>query len=332
MSKKSDSNLHFDHILNSVPWREYRARHHWPSVEWNPEDLLPQIVATRSMPTAGDIKVIPAFAGAITPQNIAAYTKAAKTLEGTVLKVWFPQDYDPKMAQTLTENGWQECRHPISTTSTIKIDIDRKPEDILASLPKSTRYKIRKAEKEGVTVRMSNGTDADIAVLEEMSADMKKRTKSSARKLSSLREIWLEFKKADMLRVFIAEYKGEPQAAVGVIITDDTVWNRDSGAYRTYNKVNTPIYVRWKIMEHFATEGKRTTYNLLGVTPRKNREENIPHPIDGVTKFKQGLQEEIHDSLGVFELPLNESKFNWYKTIERYYLSAHNRITKGYWF
>ena len=179
---------------------------------------------------------------------------------------------------------------------------------------------------------MSSGDEKDIDDLAELVEITKDRSNSGVRSMEQMREAWNLFKKYDQLRVWKATYKGKTLNAIAVILTENTVWNRDSGSLRGYNKLSATTYLRWKIAEFYAKEGKRDTYNLMGVTPKAYRDANRPHTLDGVTKFKQIFNPEISDSLGVFELPLDRKLYKRFKIVEPWIVRFYFRIKKEYWY
>ena len=285
------------------------------------------------MPLVGPINVIAAQEQKLKVKDIDDFTEQLKSnLNGAVAKCWFTQKFDERIAANLVKEGWVPCKHPVSTVSELKIDLAQGAEALRASLDKKTRYKLRKAEKAGIEVSMSSGDATDIEELATLVEITKDRSSSGVRSMQQMREAWDLFKQHDQLRIWKATHDGKVLNAIAVVMTQDTVWNRDSGSLRGFNKLNAPLYLRWKIAEHYANEGKRKTYNLMGVSPKSHRDAGRPHTLDGVTKFKQSFNPHISDSLGVFELPLDAKLYKRFKTLEPWILRYYFRIKKEYWY
>ena len=130
---------------------------------------------------------------------------------------------DDGVAERLARSGFRHgildylyIYHPAS----VWIDLTRDLETMFAGLSKSRRQHIQSAEKAGVVIRM--GTEADLPVFVRLKEAHAVRLGYERRDNEYYEALWRALAPRGHVRLFIAEYEGEPVVALLVIAFGDT--------------------------------------------------------------------------------------------------------------
>jgi peptidoglycan pentaglycine glycine transferase (the first glycine) len=163
------------------------------------------------------------------------------------------------------------------------IRVNQSDDELLRGMRKTTRYCLRKAEKEGVTVESSPITDLE-EFWEIYSA-------------TAARHSFVPFSKPDLqteLEIFSADNqaqlilaKHEGQLIAGAVI----IYYGGSGFYHhgasrplAKNLTTTSYLLQWRAIQETRRRGLKF-YNFWGITDGKNKN----HPWAGITLFKTGF-------------------------------------------
>ncbi len=201
----------------------------------------------------------------------------------------------------------------ILPTNTIYLDLESGIDTILERMKPKTRYNIRSSQKKGVTVRIADLSDLniwynlytetairnglylnDIKYFEAILTTNADSTKSPA-------EVYY----------LIAEVDNDPLAAMFLIISG----NRSSylyGASSNKNRNYMATYaLQWAAIKLSKKKGCKE-YDMFGISPNND----TTHPLYGLYKFKTGFGGEIFHSLGCWDYPFDQEKFNIFKSLE----------------
>ena len=188
-----------------------------------------------------------------------------------------------------------------------RLDLRNKTEDeLLQSFESKTRYNIRLATKKGVTVR--EGTRDDLKIFYDIMKTTGSRDDFFIRPLSYFEKIWDEMQ-PNHVKLFIAEFEGQPIAAVFPILYGDKVWYLYGGSSNAHRNLMPNYLLQWTMIK-WALENKCNWYDFRGVSGFKN--ENDPQY--GVYKFKKGFNPtfmEFIDEMYVVYNPVMNSIFNF---------------------
>ena len=192
-----------------------------------------------------------------------------------------------------------------------RLDLRNKTEEeLLKSFESKTRYNIRLAIKKGVTVR--EGTREDLKIFYDIMKTTGSRDSFFIRPLSYFEKIYDEMKPKHV-KLFIAEYEGEPIAAVFPILYGNKVWYLYGGSSNKHRNLMPNYLLQWEMIK-WALENKCDWYDFRGVSGFKD--ENDPQY--GVYKFKKGFNPtfmEFIDEIYVVYNPLMNAIFNFSKKL-----------------
>lgn len=188
-----------------------------------------------------------------------------------------------------------------------RLDLRNKTEEeLLQSFESKTRYNIRLATKKGVTIR--EGTRDDLKIFYDIMKTTGSRDDFFIRPLSYFEKIWDEMQ-PNHVKLFIAEFEGQPIAGVFPILYGDKVWYLYGGSSNAHRNLMPNYLLQWTMIK-WALENKCNWYDFRGVSGFKN--ENDPQY--GVYKFKKGFNPtfmEFIDEMYVVYNPIMNAIFNF---------------------
>ena len=158
--------------------------------------------------------------------------------------------------------GWHS-----SPWATYHVNVDRPEEELWMSLGKTARKAVRKAEKQGISVRRVN----DITDLEDYyswAEDVKAESHQGLLGFRDFETMWRHLRGQGIFETFVGEVDGRRAAGLSIWGHGDTItelgafvpeWSKDAG-------LNAGDAVKWNIMQWACGEEIRT-FDLAGFNP-----------------------------------------------------------------
>jgi peptidoglycan pentaglycine glycine transferase (the first glycine) len=196
----------------------------------------------------------------------------------------------------LQRMGWRQSPEQIQFRNTMLVDLTQSEEMLLAKMKQKTRYNLRLAERKGVCVR--TGSIEDIPFLYQMYAETSVRDGFVIRDQAYYQSLWKSFIDAGMADALIAEFSGEPVAALLLFTFAGKAWYL-YGMSREVHRDKMPNYLlQWEAIRHARAKGC-TQYDLWGAPDTFSESD----PMWGVYRFKEGFGAYIFRSIGAWDLP-----------------------------
>lgn len=205
----------------------------------------------------------------------------------------------------------------IQPPRTVRIDISKTEEEILAAMKQKTRYNIRLSAKKGVTIR--RGTRHDLPMFNQMMFLTSKRNGFGVHDPKYYEVAYDQFNEfaPGSVALFIAEKDGEPLAGVMVF-----AWGKQ-GSYLYGASGNTgrelmPTYgVQWEAIKWAKAQGC-TYYDMWGVPDydKEHLEANFQGKNEGlwgVYRFKRGWGGDLIRTVGPADRVYNNLTYRIYK-------------------
>lgn len=197
------------------------------------------------------------------------------------------------------KRGWLFSDQQIQFANSVWIGLDKTEDELLAAMKQRTRYKVRLAEKKGVTVRA--GTPADFELIYAMYAETSIRDHFIIREKTYYLDVWNRFYAAGMLKPLIAEVEGDMVGGLMLFIYANKAWYI-YGMSRDLHREKMPNYLlQWEAIKTAKAAGA-AVYDLWGAPDHFNENDRMW----GVYQFKQGLGGYEVISPGAWDLPLNK--------------------------
>lgn len=203
----------------------------------------------------------------------------------------------------LRAHGWRYSPEQIQFRNTVTLDLTQAEDEILAQMKQKTRYNIRLAGRKEVTVR--EGSPADFGMLVEMYAATGERNEFGIRPKAYYLDVWQTFWNADMLHILIAEYKGQPLAAILLVHTADICLYM-YGASNNVERRRMPTYLlQWEAIKWAKAQGI-PLYDFWGAPDEFNEDDRMW----GVWKFKRGFNATVARHVGAWDFPAYPRLYN----------------------
>ena len=173
-------------------------------------------------------------------------------------------------------------------------------EELLAGMNQLWRRNIKKAAKEGVTVRQ--GTIDDLQQFHLLYLETAERDHFSPRPLSYFETMFeaLLDEDPDRIRLYLAHHDGDLVAATTWVRVGEHAWYSYGASSTAKREVRGSNAVQWQMIRD-ALEAGATVYDLRGITEGLAADD--PHL--GLIQFKVGTGGEAVEYLGEWDLPLN---------------------------
>ncbi|KKU17563.1 MAG: FemAB family protein, partial [Candidatus Woesebacteria bacterium GW2011_GWC2_45_9] len=202
-------------------------------------------------------------------------------LEPNVLK-------NGKAIKLLKDSGAVPGRR-LFTPTTFLIDLTKSEDELLASFHSKTRYNIRLAQKQGVSVTEDNSDSAFEKYL-SLTEETAKRQGFYAHSKKYHRLMWEQLKPAGIAHLLVAKYKGEIITAWILFVWRDFLYYPYGASTDKYKNVMSNNLMMWEAIR-FGKKLGLSTFDLWG------REEG-----KGFTRFKEGYNPKVVEFLGTWDL------------------------------
>ncbi|MCA9383232.1 peptidoglycan bridge formation glycyltransferase FemA/FemB family protein [Candidatus Dojkabacteria bacterium] len=188
--------------------------------------------------------------------------------------------------------------YDVDALDTWILDITADEEELMQNMRKSTRYEIRKAERDGVVIETSQDSK-DLDKFFPIYRDTIERQKWTGYSDEYIRNQFETFVKDDQAKLYLAKYNDVYIAASIFIYFGDSSFYHYSGSLTEYRKVPGPSLIQWYNIREAKARGLKK-YNFWGIAP----EEKPNHPWQGLSFFKKGFGGEAKRYVATNDIPL----------------------------
>ncbi len=181
-------------------------------------------------------------------------------------------------------------------------DGSQKTEDeLLKGMNQQWRRNIKKATKEGVTVR--TGTRDDLAAFHRIYLETAERDGFTGRKLSYFELMWdaLNAEDPNRMKVYLAEHEGDLVAATTMVTVGEHAWYSYGASTTAKREVRGSNAVQWQMIRD-ANAASCATYDMRGIVEGVGSD----HPEIGLIQFKVGTGGEAVAYLGEWDFAINK--------------------------
>jgi len=173
--------------------------------------------------------------------------------------------------------------YDVDALDTWILDLTQSEEEILKNMRKSTRYEIRKAGKDVVTIEISNDVE-DIDKFYPIYSETVQRQKWTGYSKHYIKQQFKTFNIDNQASLYLAKYKNQYIAGSIFISQGNTCYYHYSGSLTKYRKIPGSSLIHWENIKNCKKRGLQK-YNFWGISP-----ENKPdHPWQGLSFFKMGF-------------------------------------------
>lgn len=197
------------------------------------------------------------------------------------------------------------------------LDLSLPEEEIFSSMAKRTRYSIRKAEKDGVSVVSENLSGVD--KFYELYKETAQRQGFVPFSLDYVKKEFNIFDKAGKIKLYFANFHGEAVATAMIIFGYASAFYHHGASTRKLSNITASEMLQWTSIKEAKNRGLKY-YNFWGIAP-----ENSPkHPWFGLTQFKKGFGGFSEEYLHAQDFPIT------YKYWLNFIVEKVRKIKRGY--
>lgn len=204
--------------------------------------------------------------------------------------------------------GFKLSSKIMQPTDNLLVDISKSDIDILTNMKSKTRYNIKLAAKNQVSIRISNKLD-DLKIFNQLNQETTRRGRFKSHSQRYYTKQLDILGQTNAMELIIAYWQDIPLSALLVTYFGKTATYLHGASSWLHKNKMANYAIQWSAITR-AKEKNCTTYNLGGINY------NNRHPgLEGITRFKTGFGGEVVEYIGALELPLNNAWFKLYKFI-----------------
>jgi len=218
----------------------------------------------------------------------------------------------PETLSDLMKLGLIKARPIQPNFSTILVDISGDPDAILAHLNQKGRHAIRRAERDGVTVRRVAANEDNCYTMYTLLAATAKGS-FRIRTYAYHRTFWRRYEKTGLGQMFFAYVDGQVVAAAYAIAFGEKGTYKDGASVRERTVYGASHLLQWHVILWMKEKGV-TIHDLCGAPP--SEEINNPdHPHYGIGRFKTSFNKHVTDYIGTYDCVIKPTQYKLWKKI-----------------
>jgi lipid II:glycine glycyltransferase (peptidoglycan interpeptide bridge formation enzyme) len=227
-------------------------------------------------------------------------------------------------SQALDRPGIVKVRPIQPNYSTVTIDLTPPIDDIMARLNQKGRHAIRRAERDGVTVRQVPASDEHCWQMYQLLAETAHGS-FGIRDYGYYKSFWQRYTDIGQGQFFFA-YDGERLIATAfAIVYGHKSTYKDGASVRRRTVYGASHLLQWHVIQWAKSKGSHI-HDLCG-SPPSDQIKNPDHPYYGIGRFKTSFNKEVTDYVGAYDLIVKPFQYNiWRKIGERLALKLHNLL------
>jgi lipid II:glycine glycyltransferase (peptidoglycan interpeptide bridge formation enzyme) len=196
---------------------------------------------------------------------------------------------------------------------TFLVDLTPPEDQILVSCHSKTRYNIKLAQKHGVEIKdVTNDNGFEIYL--KLLFDTTRRQGFYLHTQNYHRQLWSLVKKANMGRILVAFYRGQPLAAFMLFIVGSRLFYPYGASAYEHKEVMAPNLLMWESLRLGKSLGLKT-FDLWGCLGPGAKESDNGY---GFHRFKQGYGGQMVEFVGTWDFIINPLGYQLYNLADRY--------------
>ncbi len=213
-------------------------------------------------------------------------------------------EYQKKNNRLLTSSP-----HPLFPAWTQILDLTKSEEELMKNMKSKTRYNIRYAQKNGVTVR-EQSTDEGFKIFSHLYFDTVKRQTYYGHNRQYHENVWKAMKEG-IAHILIASYKDEPLAAYELFLFDNKLYYPYGGSSDNYRNLMASNLIMWEAIR-FGKKMGATSFDMWGsLPPDYDRSKSWA----GFTRFKEGYGTTFFRFAGSYDIVIHPLLYRAYNMV-----------------
>lgn len=213
--------------------------------------------------------------------------------------------------------------------STIYVDLHDDLETIMNNLPQKGRHAIRRAERDGVTVRRVESSEENCERMYKLLAETAANS-FGIRSYIYYKRFWQRYTKAGLGQLFFAYFDGEIVAGAFAMVFGKKSTYKDGASIRKRTAYGASHLLQWHVIQ-WAKEKGSLMHDLCGAPPI-SESKNPSHPHYGIGLFKMSFNKEITEYIGAYDIPIHPLKYKlWTRFLEKVVRRIHLKLYETFY-
>lgn len=196
--------------------------------------------------------------------------------------------------------GFRDAPIHIHPEITWQLDITKSKEEIFRNMRKTTRYLIKKAQKEKVEIFTSKNPE-DINLFFKLYKETAKYHHFVPFSFNFLKKEFEAFLPENAL-LFFGKWKGKILSSALILFWQNIAFYHQGASTKKFPKIPASYLLQWDVINK-AKKRECYLYNFWGIAPKERKR----HPWCGLTLFKKGFGGEKREYVRTQDLPLSIS-------------------------
>jgi lipid II:glycine glycyltransferase (peptidoglycan interpeptide bridge formation enzyme) len=265
-------------------------------------------VLQKSIPPLGALWYLPKGPGVTTTKELFAILHALTPLakKHGVFVIRVEPELSRSTQPTLARHGLIKARPIIPNPSTITLDLTPDIDDILTTLPQKGRYAIKRAERDGVTVKMVESTDANCKIMFDLLSETAEG-QFGIRSFDYYRGFWQGFASHGNGQLFFAYVDGHVVAGAYAIVFGTKSTYKDGASVRKRTAYGASHLLQWHVIT-WAKQHGSIIHDFCG-SPPSDEINNPDHIHYGIGMFKTGFNKTVTDYVGCYDMVIRQTQY-----------------------
>jgi len=224
-------------------------------------------------------------------------------------------ELDRACQPTLARHGMIKSRPIIPNPSTITLDISNSLDEVLAHLPQKGRHAIRRAERDGVTVKLVDATEENCKIMYTLLAGTAEG-QFGIRSYDYYKLFWQTFEASGYGQLFFAYVNNQVVAGAYAMVFGTKSTYKDGASIRKRTVYGASHLLQWHVIEWAKSHGA-LIHDFCG-SPPSDEINNPDHPHHGIGLFKTAFNRTVTDFVGCYDYVLSPLQHKlWVKLGEK---------------
>jgi lipid II:glycine glycyltransferase (peptidoglycan interpeptide bridge formation enzyme) len=200
--------------------------------------------------------------------------------------------------------------------ATVLINLSPSLDEIMKALPQKGRHAIRRAERDGVTVKKVAATDKNCTSMYKLFQETAQDANFVIRPVSYYKEFYRRYEKNGTGQLFFAYVDNKIVAGAFAMTLSEKSMYKDGASSRKRTAYGASHLLQWHVIQ-WAKEHGSKEHDLAG-TPPIAEIRNPDHPFYGLGRFKTSFNKTVTEYVGAYDIPVRPLKANlWHRYIEK---------------
>jgi len=222
-----------------------------------------------------------------------------------VAPIWLESEENISIFKKL---GFRKAPIHIHPEITWELNIELSEDELLKNMRKTTRYLIKKAQKDGVKI-VQNKNSKTLEIFNKLYQETVNRHRFVPFSPNYIKNEFQSFLNDNQVSLFFAKYQNEIIVSAMIIFWQGIAFYHQGASSQKYPKIPASYLLQWEAIKE-AKKRNCQTYDFWGIAPPNSKSS---HRFAGVTLFKTGFGGEMKELVKTQDFPIS-SKY-WFNFI-----------------